>query len=51
MAKVTLAPMIKTIRGKVGGYVFRRTHTGEISLSKSPRYVKCEMEQGAERTP
>ena len=36
MAKVTLAPMIKSIRGKVGGYVFRRTHTGEISLSKSP---------------
>ena len=40
MAKVTLAPMIKTIRGKLGGYVFRRTHTGEISLSKSPDMSK-----------
>ena len=36
MAKVTLAPMIKTISGKLGGYIFRRIHTGEISMSKSP---------------
>ena len=36
MAKVTLAPMIKTISGKLGGYVFRRSHTGEIVMSKSP---------------
>jgi len=36
MAKVTLIPLVKDIRGKAGGYVFRRTHTGEIILSKAP---------------
>ena len=36
MAKVTLHPMAKDIRGRLGDYVFRRTHTGELILSKVP---------------
>jgi hypothetical protein len=34
MAKVTLSPMLKDIRGKLGDYVFRRSHTGEMALIK-----------------
>jgi len=34
MAKVTLSPMLKDIRGKLGDYVFRRSHTGEMTLIK-----------------
>ncbi len=40
MAKVTLDPMIKDIRGKLGDYVFRRIHTGELILSKVPDMSK-----------
>lgn len=36
MAKVTLNPMINEIRGKVGGYVFRRASSGKLILSKAP---------------
>jgi hypothetical protein len=34
MAKVTLSPMIKEIHGRVGDTVFRRSHTGEMTLIK-----------------
>jgi hypothetical protein len=34
MAKVTLSPMIKEIHGRLGDAVFRRSHTGEMSLIK-----------------
>ncbi|MBK9926629.1 MAG: hypothetical protein IPP66_15240 [Anaerolineales bacterium] len=34
MAKVKLNPMLKEVRGKVGNTVFRRSHTGEVSLIK-----------------
>jgi len=40
MAKITLDPMIKDIRGKLGDYVFRRAHTGELILSKIPDMSK-----------
>ena len=40
MAKVTLSPMVKDIRGKLGDYVLRRTHTGELILSKVPDMSK-----------
>ena len=36
MAKITLDPMIKSIQGTLGDYVFRRTPAGGISISKSP---------------
>lgn len=36
MAKVTLNPMIEEIQGKLGGYVFRRTRSGKMYLSKVP---------------
>ncbi len=34
MAKVTLYPLVKDIRGKLGNHVLRRSHTGELSLIK-----------------
>ncbi|MEP7134308.1 MAG: hypothetical protein ABI904_05195 [Chloroflexota bacterium] len=34
MAKVTLHPMLKSIHGKLGNVVFRRSYTGEMSLIK-----------------
>jgi len=34
MAKVKLNPMLDDIRGKLGNYVFRRSHTGELTLIK-----------------
>ena len=40
MAKVTLHPMVKDIRGRLGDYVFRRIHTGELILSKVPDMSK-----------
>ena len=40
MAKIILSPMFQEIRGKLGGYVFRRTHTGEVILSKVPDMSK-----------
>lgn len=34
MAKVTLNPMVKSTRGRLGDYVLRRTHTGQMTLIK-----------------
>lgn len=34
MAKVTLNPMLQDMRGKLGGYVFRRANTGELTIIK-----------------
>ncbi len=34
MAKITLNPMIKEAHGRLGNYVFRCSHTGEMSLIK-----------------
>jgi hypothetical protein len=36
MAKVTLSPMIKEIHGRMGDYLFRRSPTGHMVLSKIP---------------
>jgi len=40
MAKIKLSPMLQEIRGRLGNYVFRRTHTGEVILSKVPDMSK-----------
>ena len=34
MAKITLNPMIQSAQGKMGNTVFRRSHTGEMTLIK-----------------
>jgi len=34
MAKITLHPMVQNAQGKIGNAVFRRTHTGEMTLIK-----------------
>ena len=34
MAKITLNPMIQSAQGKMGNAVFRRSHTGEMTLIK-----------------
>ncbi len=34
MVKITLSPMVKELFGKLGDYVFRRAHTGEMTLIK-----------------
>jgi len=34
MAKISLHPTIRQIKGKMGDAVFRRSHTGELSLIK-----------------
>ena len=34
MTKITLNPMIKSTSGRLGDAVFRRSHTGEMSLIK-----------------
>jgi len=34
MAKITLNPMIQNAQGKLDNAVFRRSHTGELSLIK-----------------
>ena len=36
MAKIKLNPMIERAQGKVGNLVFRRSHSGEMTLMKSP---------------
>ena len=36
MAKVTLNQIIDELHGKVGGFVFRRTPSGKLILSKAP---------------
>ena len=34
MAKITLHPMVQSAQGKMGNAVFRRAHTGEMTLIK-----------------
>jgi hypothetical protein len=36
MAKVDFHPLLKWLRGKLGGLVFRRAHSGKISVYLSP---------------
>ena len=36
MAKVELNPLLKAIRGKIDKAIFRRTSSGEVTISKSP---------------
>jgi hypothetical protein len=36
MARVKLNPVIEELRGQVGEMVFRRTHSGGISLMRKP---------------
>ena len=50
MAKITLSPLVKDIRGQIGDYVFRRTHTGELIMTKKPdmskvKWSKAQKEQ------
>ena len=40
MAKIKLSPVLQEIRGRLGDYVFRRTHTGEVILSRVPDMSK-----------
>lgn len=51
MPKVRLHPMLEDIRGRLGDYVFRRTHSGDVILSKAPDMskVKCSRAQKAHR--
>src|SRR5260221_10494054 len=36
MANITLSPIIKDIRGKLGDTVFKRSHNGKLIASKMP---------------
>src|SRR5258706_15425569 len=36
MAKITLNPIVERAQGKMGNIVFRRSHTGEMSITKLP---------------
>jgi hypothetical protein len=36
MAKITLNPIIERAQGKMGNIVFRRSHTGEMCITKLP---------------
>ena len=51
MAKITLHPMIQSAQGKMGNAVFRRSHTGEMTLIKlaDMSRVKWSEAQGAHR--
>lgn len=51
MTKVTLNPIIELITGKIGNMVFRRAHTGKLSLIKHPdmSHVKWTPAQKAHR--
>jgi len=51
MAKVTLAPFVKDISGKVGNTVFRRSHNGKLIAAKMPNMsnVKWSKAQKAHR--
>ncbi len=40
MPKVVLNPAIREIRGKLGGMVFRLSHTGELIVTKAPDMSK-----------
>jgi len=42
LAKVILDPLIKGIRGKLGGLVYRLSPNGETIVSKSPDMSKVE---------
>jgi len=45
MAKVTLQPGLKGIRGKVGDVVFRQSPSGDIIVSKAPDMSAVEWSQ------
>lgn len=34
MAKITLHPLVQSAHGKLGGYVFRRSYSGQMTLIK-----------------
>jgi hypothetical protein len=36
MAKITLNPIVQSAHGKMGNIVFRRSHTGEMCITKLP---------------
>lgn len=36
MAKIILNPIVQRAQGKMGNIVFRRSHTGEMSITKLP---------------
>ena len=36
MAKIILNPIVERAQGKMGNIVFRRSHTGEMSITKLP---------------
>ena len=40
MAKIILNPIIQQAQGKMGNIVFRRSHTGEMSITKVPDMSK-----------
>ena len=45
MAKITLNPMIETASGKLGNIVFRRSHTGELTIIKRADMSKVKWSQ------
>jgi len=40
MAKITLNPIIQQAQGKMGNIVFRRSHTGGMTITKLPDMSK-----------
>ena len=40
MAKITLNPIVERAQGKMGNLVFRRSHTGEMTITKLPDMSK-----------
>lgn len=49
MAKVTLHPMVRRIKGKLGGAVFRLSHTGEMTLTKVPDMSKVKWSKAQQK--
>jgi len=45
MAKIILNPIIERAQGKMGNIVFRRSHTGEMSITKLPDMSKVKWSQ------
>jgi hypothetical protein len=45
MTKVTLNPVIELITGKIGNMVFRRAHTGKLSLVHAPDMSRVKWSQ------
>src|SRR5688500_18714663 len=45
MTKVTLNPVIELITGKIGNMVFRRAHTGKLSLVRAPDMSRVKWSQ------